>query len=67
MLTVSLLCAVQRALRSLLAVTQNYDYKTDPEELHNLANQPMQAERIARMKSRLATHLKVVTIPQRHR
>jgi uncharacterized sulfatase len=46
---------------------QLYDYKTDPEELHNLANKPMQAERIARMKSRLAAHLKVVTIPQRHR
>ena len=63
MLTVSLLCAVQRALRSLLAVTRNYDYKTDPEELHNLANKPMQAERIARMKSRLAAHLKAVTFP----
>ena len=42
---------------------QLYDYETDPEELHNLANKPMQAERIARMKSRLAAHLKAVTFP----
>jgi uncharacterized sulfatase len=42
---------------------QLYDYKTDPEELHNLVNKPMQADRIVRMKSRLAAHLKAVTIP----
>jgi iduronate 2-sulfatase len=42
---------------------QLYDYETDPEELHNLASKPMQAERIGRMKSRLAAHLKSVTTP----
>lgn len=42
---------------------QLYDYEADPEELHNLANKPMQAERIARMKSRLASHLKAITAP----
>ena len=42
---------------------QLYDYETDPEELQNLADKPMQAERIARMKSRLAAHLKAVTAP----
>jgi iduronate 2-sulfatase len=43
---------------------QLYDYETDPEELHNLADKPMQAERIARMKSRLAAHLKAVSAPE---
>jgi len=42
---------------------QLYDYETDPEELQNLAHKPMQAERIARMKSRLAAHLKSVSVP----
>jgi uncharacterized sulfatase len=42
---------------------QLYDYETDPQELHNLADKPMQAERIARMKSRLAAHLKSVAVP----
>lgn len=39
---------------------QLYDYRTDPDELHNLAVQPMQSERVAHLKSRLAAHLKAV-------
>jgi uncharacterized sulfatase len=39
---------------------QLYDYQSDPDELDNLASRPKQAERIARMKARLAAHLKAV-------
>ena len=39
---------------------QLYDYQSDPDELDNLAARPKQAERIARMKARLAAHLKAV-------
>ena len=39
---------------------QLYDYDQDPQELHNLAGRPQQADRIARMKARLAVHLKAV-------
>jgi uncharacterized sulfatase len=42
---------------------QLYDLRTDPEELHNLAAKPMQAERMNRMRDRLAAHLKTVTAP----
>ena len=38
---------------------QFYDHETDPHELDNLADKPMQAERIQRMRARLANHLKV--------
>jgi arylsulfatase A-like enzyme len=37
-----------------------YDLRTDADELHNLAKQPAQAERMTRMRERLATHLKSV-------
>jgi arylsulfatase A-like enzyme len=37
-----------------------YDLRTDADELHNLAKQPAQAERMTRMRQRLATHLKAV-------
>ena len=40
-----------------------YDLRTDPDELHNLAAQPAQAERLARMRERLAAHLKAVSSP----
>jgi iduronate 2-sulfatase len=40
-----------------------YDLRTDADELHNLAKQPAQAERIARMRERLAAHLKSMTLP----
>jgi uncharacterized sulfatase len=40
--------------------TQLYDHESDPHELHNLADKPLQAERIARMRARLAAHLKSV-------
>jgi len=40
---------------------QLYDHESDPSELHNLADKPAQAERIGRMKARLAAHLKAVT------
>lgn len=40
-----------------------YDLRTDPDELHNLADQPAQAERMKRMRERLAAHLKNVTSP----
>ena len=42
---------------------QLYDLRNDPDELHNLANQPAQAERMARMRGRLAAHLKTGTSP----
>jgi len=42
---------------------QLYDLRTDPDELHNLAARPMQAERMNRMRNRLAAHLKTVTAP----
>jgi arylsulfatase A-like enzyme len=37
-----------------------YDLRTDADELHNLAKQPAQAERMERMRQRLAAHLKSV-------
>jgi arylsulfatase A-like enzyme len=37
-----------------------YDLRTDADELHNLAKQTAQAERMTRMRQRLATHLKSV-------
>ncbi|WP_395742283.1 sulfatase [Prosthecobacter sp.] len=40
-----------------------YDLRTDRDELHNLADQPAQAERMKRMRERLATHLKTVSAP----
>jgi uncharacterized sulfatase len=40
-----------------------YDLRTDAEELHNLAKQPAQAERMARMRERLAAHLESTTSP----
>jgi len=42
--------------------TQLYDHESDPHELTNLAGKPLQAERIARMKARLAAHLKTVAM-----
>ena len=36
---------------------QLYDHESDPHELTNLADKPMQAERVQRMRSRLANHL----------
>jgi hypothetical protein len=38
-----------------------YDLRTDPDEINNLANKPTQAERMSRMRERLAAHLSVVT------
>ena len=35
---------------------QLYDHETDPHELKNLADKPRQAERIQRMRARLANH-----------
>jgi uncharacterized sulfatase len=40
---------------------QLYDERTDPDELHNLAAEPSQTERMNRMRQRLATHLKAVS------
>ena len=40
-----------------------YDLRSDPDELHNLADQPAQAERMIRMRERLAAHLKAVSAP----
>ena len=40
-----------------------YDLRTDSDELHNLAKQPAQAERMARMRERLAAHLESTTSP----
>jgi len=40
-----------------------YDLRTDADEVHNLAKQPAQAERMARMRERLAAHLKSTTSP----
>jgi arylsulfatase A-like enzyme len=42
---------------------QLYDLRTDPDELQNLATKPMQAERMTRMRNRLAAHLKAVAAP----
>ena len=41
-----------------------YDLRTDADELHNLAKQPAQAERMNRMRQRLAAHLKAVSLKQ---
>lgn len=38
-----------------------YDLRTDPDELHDLAKQPAQAERMTRMRERLAAHLKAIS------
>ncbi len=38
-----------------------YDLRTDPDELHNLAKQPAQSERLVRMRERLTVHLKAVS------
>lgn len=40
-----------------------YDLRNDPDELHNLAAQPAQADRMNRMRERLAAHLKAVSAP----
>lgn len=40
-----------------------YDLRTDADELHNLAKQPAQAERMNHMRQRLAAHLKSVVEP----
>ena len=40
---------------------QLYDHQTDPDELHNLAGNPNQADRLKRMQTRLAAHLAAVT------
>jgi len=37
-----------------------YDLRTDPDELHNLADQAAQVERMTRMRERLAAHWKAV-------
>ncbi|MCX6907979.1 MAG: sulfatase-like hydrolase/transferase, partial [Verrucomicrobia bacterium] len=37
---------------------QLYDHESDPHELINLADKPMQAERVQRMRARLANHVK---------
>ncbi|MFA6564782.1 MAG: sulfatase/phosphatase domain-containing protein, partial [Verrucomicrobiia bacterium] len=37
---------------------QLYDHESDPHELTNLADKPMQAERVQRMHNRLANHVK---------
>lgn len=42
---------------------QLYDLRNDPDELHNLAARPQQAERMTRMRQRLAAHLKAVSAP----
>jgi iduronate 2-sulfatase len=40
---------------------QLYDHQTDPDELHNLAGNPNQADRLKRMQTRLRAHLAAVT------
>ena len=40
---------------------QLYDHESDPDEIHNLADKPNQADRLKRMQTRLAAHLKSVT------
>jgi len=40
---------------------QLYDHESDPDELHNLAGKPIQVDRLKRMQTRLAAHLKSVT------
>ena len=42
---------------------QLYDHETDPDELHNLADHPNQADRLKGMQARLAAHLTAVTAP----
>ncbi|MBI5800821.1 MAG: sulfatase [Verrucomicrobia bacterium] len=39
---------------------QLYDHESDPHELTNLASKPQQADRVSRLKARLAAHLKSV-------
>ncbi len=40
---------------------QLYDHESDPDELNNLAGKPIQVDRLKRMQTRLAAHLKSVT------
>lgn len=40
---------------------QLYDHQSDPDELHNLAGNPNQADRLKRMQARLAAHLAAVS------
>jgi uncharacterized sulfatase len=40
---------------------QLYDHETDPDEIHNLAGNANQADRLKRMQTRLAAHLAAVT------
>lgn len=42
---------------------QLFDMRTDPDELHDLSKAPVQAERMARMRQRLAAHLRTVSAP----
>lgn len=42
---------------------QLFDLRNDPDELHDLAKAPAQAERMARMRQRLAAHLKNMAKP----
>ena len=42
---------------------QLFDLRNDPDELHDLSKVPAQAERMARMRERLAAHLKSVSAP----
>lgn len=42
---------------------QLFDLRNDPDELHDLAKAPAQAERMDRMRQRLAAHLKNMTNP----
>ena len=41
---------------------QLYDHESDPHELTNLADKPMQAERVQRMRTRLANHVKASSV-----
>ena len=50
-----------RSLGTKVGGDQLYDLRTDPDELHRLANKPMQGDRIARMKARIAAHLQAVS------
>lgn len=42
---------------------QLFDLRNDPDELHDLAKAPAQAERMTRMRQRLAAHLKTIAKP----